>query len=138
MFAPPSKLEFKKDPWRKQKTIFVGAFVGVLAGTLGAGGGFLIVPALVLLLGLEMKVAIKSSLVIIAIQSLFGFAVGLLHHRDLNLSLLLFSVLTASAGILLGTKLSRSFSPKSLRVYFGLFILVISIGIMIEQLIKVI
>ena len=55
------------------KIIFDGLFLGLITGMVGAGGGFLIIPALVLLSGLEMKKAIGTSLMIIAVKSLFGF-----------------------------------------------------------------
>lgn len=100
-----------------------GILVGGLTGLVGAGGGFLIIPALVILAGLSMKEAIGTSLLIISVKSLAGFFGDLRLGFDYDLNLLLtFSVLSI-AGILLGANLSRFISNEKLRPAFGWFIL---------------
>ena len=101
-----------------------GAVTGLVAGLVGAGGGFLIVPALVLLAGLPMKTAVGTSLLIIALQSLIGFLGDLGTGAAVNWDLLLPLVAFALAGVLIGSRLSREVSAAGLKVAFGWFVLV--------------
>ena len=84
-----------------------GAFVGVLTGLVGAGGGFLIIPALVLLSKLPMKQAVGTSLLIIAAKSLIGFTGDLSNHININWTLLLMVTALAIVGIFIGDRLSK-------------------------------
>ena len=95
-----------------------GAVVGLLTGLVGAGGGFLIIPALVILLKLPMKMAVGTSLLIIAAKSLIGFLGDLSNiHVDWNF-LLPFTALSV-VGIFLGTYLSKFISGEKLKKSFG-------------------
>lgn len=110
-----------------------GAIVGIMTGLVGAGGGFLIIPALVLFSKLPMKQAIGTSLVIIAAKSLIGFT-GDLHHQTMDWTLLLSVTSLAIVGIFVGNGLSKKVSPESLKKGFGWFVLVMGIYIIIKEL----
>ncbi|MFN8152841.1 MAG: sulfite exporter TauE/SafE family protein [Bacteroidia bacterium] len=110
-----------------------GVVVGTLTGLVGAGGGFLIIPALVLLSGLPMKEAVGTSLLIIAAKSLFGF-MGDLGHYELNWTLLLTVTGIAIAGIFIGNMLTKKFEGEKLKKGFGWFVLVTGIYIIIKEL----
>jgi uncharacterized membrane protein YfcA len=114
--------------------VLSGLIIGVLTGLVGAGGGFLIVPTLVLLTRLPMKTAVGTSLFIIAIKSLFGFA-GDYTHIDINWYFLAPFTLLAVIGIALGTHLSPRISNASLKKAFGWVILVVGAGIFYKELI---
>ncbi len=110
-----------------------GAFIGVLTGLVGAGGGFLIIPALVMLSKLPMKKAVGTSLVIIAAKSLIGF-MGDLHNIKMDWSLLLIFTGLAVAGIFLGNQLSHKIDGSKLKKGFGFFVLVMGTYIFIKEL----
>jgi uncharacterized membrane protein YfcA len=115
------------------KTFVQGIVIGVITGVIGAGGGFLYVPALVVWANLPMKKAVGTSLVIITINSLIGFS-GDLHTIDVDwIFLLTFSFLTI-LGILVGGLLSKYISNKSLKKGFGWFTLLMAFYIMYEEL----
>lgn len=110
-----------------------GAVVGTLTGLVGAGGGFLIIPALVLLSKLPMKQAVGTSLLIIAAKSLIGFT-GDLGKMDMNWNLLLSVTGLAVAGIFIGNMLSKKIPAARLKKAFGWFVLVMGIYIIIQVL----
>lgn len=112
-----------------------GAVVGVLTGLVGAGGGFLIIPALVMLSKLPMKMAIGTSLIIIAAKSLIGF-VGdaLVKGNQMDFQLLIIVTLIASVGIFIGNYLSLFVDGKKLKKGFGWFVLVLGCYIIVNQL----
>lgn len=109
-----------------------GSAVGLLTGLVGAGGGFLIIPALVVLSKLPMKEAVGTSLLIIAAKSLFGFF-GELGHADLNWTLLLSVTCAAVIGIFLGSKLSKKIDGEKLKPAFGWFVLVMGLFIIVKE-----
>lgn len=110
-----------------------GAVVGVLTGLVGAGGGFLIIPALVLFSKLPMKQAIGTSLLIIAAKSLIGFT-GDLGKQTMDWTLLLTITGLAVAGIFIGNALSKKVSADVLKKGFGWFVLVMGIYIIVKEL----
>jgi uncharacterized membrane protein YfcA len=110
-----------------------GAVVGILTGLVGAGGGFLIIPALVLFTGLQMKQAIGTSLLIIAAKSLIGFT-GDLSNMEMDWSLLLIVTSIAVAGIFLGNRLSKSIDGNRLKKGFGWFVLAMAVYIIIKEI----
>ncbi|MBL8067504.1 MAG: sulfite exporter TauE/SafE family protein [Armatimonadetes bacterium] len=116
------------------KTSMIGLFVGMVAGYLGAGGGFLIVPALNQTLGLPMPLAIPTSLAIIAAQSLIGFtgAIGNT-HVDWPFSIGLTAV--AVAGLVTGTQFKSKVNPAKLKPAFGYFVLVTGVFILVQELV---
>jgi uncharacterized protein len=109
-----------------------GAAVGLLTGLVGAGGGFLIIPALVLFSKLPMKQAVGTSLLIIAAKSLFGF-MGDLSHYHLNWVLLASITSLAIAGIFIGNRMSRKVDGDQLKKAFGWFVLVMGIYILFKE-----
>lgn len=110
-----------------------GAIVGTLTGLVGAGGGFLIIPALVLLSNLPMKQAVGTSLLIIAAKSLIGFT-GDPGKEAMNWTLLLSVTGLAIVGIFIGNQLSKKVSANSLKKGFGWFVLAMGIYIITKEL----
>ncbi len=112
-----------------------GAVVGVLTGIVGAGGGFLIIPALVLFAKIPMKKAVGTSLLIIAAKSLIGF-IGDVQRPDLEIDWTLLLSVTAIAvvGIFIGIYLAKFIDGKKLKKGFGWFVLLMAIYIIGKQL----
>ncbi|PRY11314.1 hypothetical protein CLV24_111109 [Pontibacter ummariensis] len=109
-----------------------GAGVGFVSGLVGAGGGFLIIPALVLFTGLDMKMAVGTSLFIIAANSLLGF-VGDIFNYDINwVFLLTFSTISV-LGIFIGSALSTRIRGEKLKRGFGWFVLAMGVYILIQE-----
>ncbi|WP_373812222.1 sulfite exporter TauE/SafE family protein [Porphyromonas loveana] len=111
-----------------------GSLVGILTGLVGAGGGFLIIPALVLLARMSMKLAVGTSLFIIAAKSLLGF-LGDLQNRE-AIDWLLLSLFTAFSvvGIFIGSFLSKKIDGGKLKTAFGWFVLVMGVYILFKEL----
>jgi hypothetical protein len=109
-----------------------GIVVGLVTGLVGAGGGFLVVPALVLLGGLPMATAVGTSLVVIALKSAAGFA-GYLHTVSVDWSLLLAVTAAAVVGGVLGGRLVGRIRPEVLRRAFGWFVLAMAAVLLSEQ-----
>jgi len=112
--------------------IIQGFFIGTLTGLVGAGGGFLIIPALVLLTGLQFKIAVGTSLFIIAANSYSGF-IGDLVNMRIDWELLLPITVLAIVGILIGNKLSRKLPADILRTAFGWLTLVMGCFILLKE-----
>ena len=110
-----------------------GFVVGILTGLVGAGGGFLIIPALVLLAKLPMKKAVATSLLIIAVKSLIGF-IGDVENLEIDWPFLLVFTAISVVGIFLGSYLSNFIDGKKLKKGFGWFVLVMGIYIIIKEL----
>lgn len=131
----------KQDSQSKQsqnrplfKIILEGSVVGVITGMVGAGGGFLIVPALVLMGGLEMKMAVGTSLFIIASKSLIGFIGEYQVASEIDWTLLCLFTFLALLGILIGNHLSRLVKGQQLKSLFGYFVLAMAIVIVVFEL----
>ena len=110
-----------------------GLGIGCVTGFLGAGGGFLIIPALVILLKLPMKEGVATSLFIVAINSLVGFA-GDLGHYNIDWLFLLSISAIAAAGILIGAQLAKKIPSDKLKRGFGWFVLVMGVYIIVQEL----
>lgn len=110
-----------------------GIAVGLLTGLIGVGGGFLIVPALVLLSGLSMKQAVGTSLSIIALKSFAGFA-GYAGSVDIDYSLLGSFAVIAIIGSLIGGQIAERLPDELLRRGFGGFLLIVASYILLNQL----
>lgn len=110
-----------------------GIVVGVLTGIVGAGGGFLIIPALVLLAKLPMKKAVATSLLIIAVKSLIGF-IGDVENLNIDWNFLLIFTGISVVGIFLGIYLNRFIDGKKLKKGFGWFVLLMGIYIVLKEL----
>ena len=113
--------------------IIEGLLVGLITGIVGAGGGFLIIPALVLLAKLPMKKAVATSLLIIAIKSLIGF-IGDVENLAIDWSFLLIFTSISVVGIFLGIYLSNFIEGKKLKKGFGWFVLIMGIYIIYKEL----
>ena len=111
-----------------------GAIVGTITGLVGAGGGFLIIPALVLLAKLPMKQAVGTSLVIIAAKSLIGFTGDLKGQEVIDWNFLLLFSAIAVVGIITGSFLSKRIPNEKLKPAFGWFVLVMGIYIIGKEL----
>jgi uncharacterized membrane protein YfcA len=111
-----------------------GLVVGGITGLVGAGGGFLIIPALVLMAGLPMKQAVGTSLIIIAAKSLIGFTGDLTGGMAIDWNFLSIFSAVAIAGILLGSRLSVHISESKLKPAFGWFVLVMGAYMMVREL----
>lgn len=122
-----------KNPFRLAMAIAKGVQVGILTGFLGAGGGFVIIPVLVFSFCLSMKQAIGTSLMIIAMNSLSGFA-GDLFHQVFNWNLLIPVTIIAITGTFIGRKLGEFYSGDQLKKGFGWFVLVMGIYIILHEL----
>ncbi len=119
--------------WRVPLLIIQGLIIGFLTGLVGAGGGFLIIPALVWLTGLPFKTAVGTSLLIISINSMLGF-LGDFLHTEMDWNLLLTITALAISGILVGNKLHTKISAERLRKVFAWFILVVGILILAREI----
>jgi len=109
-----------------------GLGVGMLTGFVGIGGGFLVIPALVLLGGMPMKEAIGTSLIILALKSVTGFA-GYVGNVPIEWGLLISFTIAAGIGIILGAYINRFIEAKYLEKGFGYFVLAVAVFIIIRE-----
>ncbi|MEU4331961.1 sulfite exporter TauE/SafE family protein [Nonomuraea dietziae] len=109
-----------------------GLIVGIVTGLVGAGGGFLVVPALVLLGGLPMGVAVGTSLVVIAMKSAAGL-LGYLHSVPIDWSLAVPFATLAVIGGLIGARLADRLDADKLRCGFGWFVLILGGFVLAQQ-----
>ncbi|MBK9329188.1 MAG: sulfite exporter TauE/SafE family protein [Sphingobacteriales bacterium] len=110
-----------------------GTVVGLITGLVGAGGGFLIIPALVLLAKLPMKKAVGTSLIIIAAKSLIGFIGDMKGDEIIDWNFLLLFSGVSIAGIISGSMLSKRISGDKLKPAFGWFVLIMGIYIILKE-----
>jgi uncharacterized protein len=101
----------------------------------GAGGGFLIIPTLVILVKIPMKMAIGTSLVIIALKSLIGFMGDVKVPHGIDWPFLSYFSILAIIGILIGSLLSQKISSQKLKPIFGYFVLIMGLFIIFKELI---
>lgn len=115
------------------KILIEGLVVGLVTGLVGAGGGFLVVPALALLGGLSMPVAVGTSLLVISMKSFAGLA-GYLTTVSLDWPLVLSVTGMALIGALIGARLTKVVPEQALRKGFGIFVLVMGIFVLSQEL----
>jgi uncharacterized membrane protein YfcA len=115
------------------RVLLDGVVVGLVTGLVGAGGGFLIVPALVLLGGLPMSVAVGTSLLVIAMKSFAGLA-GYLASVQIDWPIALAITGAAVLGSLVGSRLTGLVPPDTLRKGFGWFVVVMGVVVLVQQL----
>jgi uncharacterized membrane protein YfcA len=113
--------------------IFEGIVIGFLTGLVGAGGGFLIIPALMLLTGLPFKTAVGTSLFVIALNSLSGF-LGDVFNYEINWRFLFLITSLATLGIFIGNNLTHRIDAGTLRKTFGWFVLAVGLGIFFREI----
>jgi hypothetical protein len=133
MMRPKTATANEKGPMRIGRMLGLGAAVGLLSGLVGAGGGFLIVPSLVLLGGLSMREGIATSLFVIALQSFAGFA-GHLAHVSLDWTLTLGITATAAAGSVFGARAGRVIAAAQLRDAFAWLVIAMAVFTFAKQL----
>ncbi len=112
--------------------ILEGFGVGILTGFVGVGGGFLIIPALVIVGKIPMKQAVGTSLLIIAFNSVSGF-LGYVNQIKLDWNLMILFTICATIGIFIGAYLSKIIDAKYLQKAFGYFVLTVAIFILIAR-----
>jgi uncharacterized protein len=122
------------DVFNYPMIILNGFVVGMLTGIVGIGGGFLIVPALVLFAKLPMKKAVGTSLVIIAARSLIGFLGDIGSGQDIDFQFIIIMSIIAIAGSFLGGHISKFIESSKLRCGFGWFVLVMSVYVIVNEL----
>lgn len=133
MIAGRKKQAGGSDKKKWGPLVLMGAAIGFVTGFSGAGGGFLLIPALIYLVGLDVKTAIGTSLTIIAMNSLLGFT-GDIGNIDIRWSFLLSISGLAIAGIIIGGIISKFFDGSQLKKMFGWFVLAMGAFILIQQL----
>lgn len=124
--------QIPKTTPQNQLLVAQGLGIGLITGLIGAGGGFLIVPALVIILGMEIKKAIATSLLIVGLNSSFGFLVSIDLVEIPWPNILLF-LLFALIGLAIGLYLNKKINTKNLKPAFGWFILTIGIFIIVKE-----
>lgn len=115
------------------KILVEGLAVGLVTGLVGAGGGFLVVPALALLGGLPMPIAVGTSLIVISMKSFAGL-VGYLSSVQINWTVALAVTTAAALGALVGARLTAMVNPDRLRKSFGWFVLAMSAVIVSQEI----
>lgn len=124
---------FPRTCWVKVSGI--GLLVGIMTGFFGVGGGFVIVPALVLVLGFPMRLAVGTSLLIIALISVGGLA-GHLRFGQFDGRLATLVFLGSAAGVLMGTRLGRAGSPERMTRAFALVTIGIALPLILHNAIR--
>lgn len=129
-----SERDESRDTGRRDmlKLLAQGGTVGSFTGLVGAGGGFLIVPALSLFAGLPLRAAVGTSLIVIVMNSLAGFA-GYATHVTIDAVLVVEVAASAVVGSLIGARLATRVSPASLRRGFAGFVLVMGTSILLRE-----
>ena len=113
-----------------------GILSGILTGILGVGGGFIIIPALVLYAKISVRMSVGTSLLIIASNSLIGFIQEMAdHHNAINYSFLMLFSAFAAAGIFIGLSLSLRLNAAQLKKYFGWLIFALGTGVLFKELV---
>jgi uncharacterized membrane protein YfcA len=118
------------------KLIVQSIIVGIITGFVGVGGGFLIIPSLVLFANLPMKKAVGTSLMVMTISSLLGVLGDISSHAPIHYSFMLLFSAFAIAGIILGSYLTKYTSDTKLKPAFGWFVLVMGMFVLINTLSK--
>ncbi len=133
IFKPTPKSSHHAHEMHYGKALFRGVEIGILTGLLGAGGGFLIIPVLIFSFHLSMKKAVGTSLLIIALNALFGFASDLSQY-EIHWQLLLTLTAIAVSGTFVGNLLGLKIPGEKLKKGFGIFILLAGCYIILHEL----
>ena len=118
------------------KLIVQSMVIGIITGFVGVGGGFLIIPSLVLFAGLPMKKAVGTSLMVMTISSLLGVLGDVSRHAPINYSFLILFSAFAIVGIIAGSYLTKFITDTKLKPAFGWFVLLMGIFVLITTLTK--
>jgi uncharacterized membrane protein YfcA len=134
----PLKTKVQKNKFLKVFLLIFGSTaIGLLTGFVGAGGGFLIVPTLLLLFNLEMKNAIATSLIIIATNSLIGFKSDIFGGVNIDWKILAIFISLTIFGMFLGINFNKKINSEKLRKIFAAFIILISLAIFTDLILKI-
>ncbi|RAJ02446.1 hypothetical protein LX64_03461 [Chitinophaga skermanii] len=114
--------------------IIYGIATGLITGLLGAGGGFILMPALVLIIGMPIQQALGTSLFLIALNTLTGFVIDIT-HIDLHWTFLFFLTAIAFAGMLAGWKWGKRVPAAQLKMLFGFFLVAVAAFIFLIEMI---
>lgn len=129
----PNKKSHHKKLMRFMNLVLSSSFIGFLSGLIGAGGGFLIIPTLIGIFKLDVKEAIGTSLMIIAINSLVGFNGDLMVGIDLDWVLIALFLSFTLIGMMIGTSIGKNVDPRKLKKLFGWFTLLIAVCIITKE-----
>lgn len=116
------------------KYICASLFIGLLTGLIGAGGGFLIIPILILLMGLSMHEAIGTSLTIVSINALVGFNGDLVQGVLVDWKMLLLILTMTISGMILGSWFAKWVNSEKLKHMFALYTFIIGLGVLLQVL----
>jgi uncharacterized membrane protein YfcA len=131
-YSEPDEKEFQNINYLW--LVGIGAASGVLTGVLGVGGGFIIIPALVLFARIPVRMSVGTSLLIIAFNSLVGFlGEAMERHEMINYNFLLTFAALSVAGIFIGFRAALRRTPAQIKKMFGWFVLVMGICIFIRE-----
>jgi uncharacterized membrane protein YfcA len=128
------KIVFEEEKLNYYIIAFMGILIGLVSGFVGAGGGFLIVPTLLIFAKTPMKMAVGTSLFIVAAQSLIGFTGDIMSDQIIDWKLLEFFTLASIVGIFIGNFISKKVAEDKLKTGFGWFVLAMGIYIIIREL----
>ena len=137
MLKPSKELASRSIPGKTQFILagLAGVAVGFLSGLTGAGGGFLVVPALVLMLAVPFKTAVGTTQLVLGAKSVIGFLADVFHSpHPVNWSFLTPMVLFTGLGVAVGLYFSQKIPAKKLKRAFGLFVIVLAIGMLYWEL----
>lgn len=140
LFASYNMIKTKEIPQEEKPSrilplLLQGAAVGLISGLVGAGGGFLIIPALIIFGQMSMKKAVGTSLLIISANSLIGF-LGKMDVEGMNWGFMFGISAIAIVGILIGARMSQSIDGKKLKPAFGWFVLAMASLILLQELFR--
>ncbi|SHG74282.1 hypothetical protein SAMN05443549_10698 [Flavobacterium fluvii] len=128
------KVVLENEKFNYYSVILMGILIGLLSGFVGAGGGFLIVPILLLFAKTPIKMAVGTSLFIVSSQSLIGFTGDIMEKQVIDWQLLLFFTLASIIGIFIGNFISKKIKETKLKTGFGWFVLAMGIYIILREL----
>lgn len=128
------KIFFEGEKLNYYKIVLMGILIGLVSGFVGAGGGFLIVPTLLFFAKTPIKMAVGTSLFIVAAQSLIGFMGDIMSNQNIDWKLLQFFTLASILGIFIGNFISKKVEDQKLKTGFGWFVLAMGIYIIIREL----
>ena len=135
MIKPLKEMIINDDKLNYFGIVIQGLFIGLVAGFVGAGGGFLIIPALLFLAKTPMKMAVGTSLFIVSAQSLIGFIGDLRPEQIIDWKLILIFTSCSIIGVFIGNHLSKKINGAKLKSGFGWFVLLMGIYIIIKEII---
>jgi uncharacterized membrane protein YfcA len=114
--------------------VFQGIIIGLISGFVGAGGGFLIIPALVFMARIPMKIAVGTSLLIVSAQSLIGFLGDIQANQTMNWEMLGIFTIFSVIGIFIGNNLAKKMNSDKLKIAFGWFVFIMGSYILIKEI----